>query len=159
MKPYWFFCCLFLYAVTLLANNAQPTKAIGVGAISFCEVAGNPRKYAGAMIAIRGSVFKGWLKPDKRLKTFVLTEPDASVVCPSARILAIMPNGQKQKPAPNVQRNPALATLERALHQRTAIEGVFEGRLDYKSSGKDQLRLVLTRVSNLEIHKAAHIDR
>lgn len=155
MKSYWLFCVL-LSTVGLWAQSSRTNTAVNT---SLCEIAANPGKYAGTMISIRGSVLKGWLHSGKTLKTFVLTEPDSSVVCPSVRIEVVMPDDVKPKPDFNVEKDAAFTSLENALHERTAIEGVFEGRFDYKAGGKDRLRLVVHRVSNLDIQKTGHIDR
>jgi hypothetical protein len=126
--------------------------------VDICDLAKTPQKYDGQMVALRAAIFKGWLRPGQTIKEFILTESSSSISCPGIHILVVVPASTRPKPNFDLELDDSFKAFENALHERTAIEGTFQGRFDLER-GKYPLRLIIMKVSELSIQHTGHVDR
>jgi hypothetical protein len=124
-------------------------------AIDFCELAKTPDRYASQNVAVRAAIFKGWLADGKSLRTFVLTESPKSANCPGFHVTVTLPTENLSA----LINDDSFVDFEKALHQRTAIEGSFQGYVEYQKRHKEAVSLVLQKVSALDIRRVVPVDR
>jgi hypothetical protein len=123
--------------------------------IDFCELAKTPTRYASQNVSVRTAVFKGWLADGKSLRAFVLTESSNSADCPGFHVTVTLPIENSS----TLARDDSFGDFEKALHQRTAIEGTFQGYVEYRKGHKEAVSRVLQKVSALDIRRMVPVDR
>lgn len=164
---------VLLFCLPVAAGQAGP--AYEPLELSICKLAKQPENYTGKMVVVRGSVSKGWRAPPKAIKELSISEPWSVVSCPGVVVTVVFPEAVQPKPDFDLQEDDAFRKLEKALRQRTHIEGTFEGRFDSVFVLKDRkrirvgkgfghrhratMRLVLRKVYDLEIRPVPPIDR
>ena len=158
MKRHWFHSSIGLFMLSLPAYSGQAGSVPTPLTLDICLLAHTPQKYAGQMVQVRGSILTGYQAPGKPIKAFVLTEPFSSISCAGTHILAVLPATIKPKPNFDLEVDESFKAFEKALHERTAIEGTFQGRLEYKK-GKSATRLIIQKISDLKIEHTSRIDR
>lgn len=157
----WHKCILLCVWVFTAGSPAQTQEAGPLrrpATISLCEIARTAHQFDGQIVAVRGSVLKGWLRPKEILKQFVITEPEGVIACPGIRMTVVLPSTAKPKPELELLHDESFRTFEKALHQRTSIEGTFQGLFSHNNQRKLEMQLIVQRVSDLDIHPTGHMD-
>lgn len=142
---------------------------------TICELAAQPEKYAGKMVAVRGSVTKGWTAAPKPIKEISFGGPWSSVPCTGEIVVVVFPPAVQPPPNFSLEQDDSFNRFQKALRERTHIEGTFEGRFDsavvirdgkrvkvgkgFGRRGRATIRLVLRKVSDLDIRPTRSVDR
>lgn len=126
--------------------------------VEICDLAQNPKDYAGKMVRVRGQVNSGWTKPGKATGKFTIKQPFSSIRC-VAQLVVVLPDKVRPKPDFEVRRDEAFEEFEKALRTSMTIEATFLGQFQSAATGKQSgaarravLTLVLDRVSDVDAH-------
>jgi hypothetical protein len=166
MRLLFLFC--LLVALPLGASPRHFQNDSGeVAMISMCELAKNPDRYTGKTVRVRG-----WIGGQKDIS---LLDVEPTKDCPPEILVIVLPNQAKPKPDFQLVEDEAYRAYSSALNRRTQITGTFEGRFDsavtlkngkrvkvrrgFGHRGRATMRLVLQKVSDLDIRPTRSIDR
>lgn len=123
--------------------------------VEICDLAQNPKEYAGKTVRVRGQVNYGWTKPGKAVKVFTIKQLFSSTRC-VAQLSVVLADNASPRPGFQLRRDEAYQTFEKALRSSMTIEATFEGLLQAtgrrKRSGTVPLRLVLCQVADVDAH-------
>lgn len=135
--------------------------------ISLCELTKNPDGYTGKIVRVRG-----WIGGQKDVS---LLDVEPTKDCPPEILVIVLPDQAKPKPDFQLVEDEAYRAYSSALKCRTHITGTFEGRFDsvvtvkngrrvkigrgFGHRGRATMRLVLRRVSDLDIRPTRSVDR
>ena len=155
---------MYFFAVPCWAQDEMSSPPVE---ITVCELLSAPSTYAGRMVRVRG-----WLS---RGKDLALLDMEPRKGCPAELVAVVLPGAAKPKPEFDVVRDESFDKLFDALGKRTHIEGTFEGRVDsavvlkegkrikfqrgFGHRGRATMRLVLRKVSDLDIRPTRSVDR
>ena len=129
----------------LQAGAADPVK------VSICEVSASPDEFAGQMVSIRGWVSRG--------KQLTLLDVAPSKGCHNDMLTIVLPKDVRPTPEFALQSDASFHQFEKALSERTRIEGTFQGRFERLNRGRKSMRLILQRALDLDVKPAGHMDR
>jgi hypothetical protein len=163
-----FFLSWLLVALPLGASARHVQNDSGeVPMVSLCELAKNPDRYAGKTVRIRG-----WIGGQKDIS---LLDVEPTKGCPPEILVVVLPNQAKPKPDFQLVEDEAYLAYSSALNRKTHITGTFEGRFDstvtrkngkrvkvrrgFGHRGRATMRLVLRKVSDLNIRPTRSVDR
>ena len=138
-----------LWGACSAADGQVPQDAIRT---TVCELSNAPVTFVGATVAIRGWIGRG--------RNLTLLDAKPSKGCRNVILPIVLPTTVRPAPDFKLQVDEPYRQFQKALSERTHIEGTFLGRFDYLKHGKTRIRLVLRQVEDLDVTPTAHpIDR
>lgn len=166
MRLFFLSSLLVGLSVGALQDQLQNGQA-QVPIIRLCELAKDPDRYAGEIVRVRG-----WIGGQKDVS---LLDNEPAKDCPPEILVIVLPDQAKPKPDFRFVEDEAYRAYSSALNRRTHITGTFEGRFDsavtvkngkrvkvrrgFGHRGRATMRLVLRRVSDLDIRPTRSVDR